>query len=64
MFKAKNNKVIDSSNNRANKMVIDLSKFKKVKNNKSEISICISNIKLLSKLIFFIFNTQKIFNYL
>lgn len=55
IFQANNNKVIKNNNSRINKIVVYLSKFNKLKNNKFENSICILNIKatenLFSKLL-------------
>lgn len=58
-----NNNIFDSGNSRANKIVVYLSKSKKLKITRSKISICI-NIKTIKKSIFLIFDTINIFNYL
>ena len=57
-IKANENEVV-RSDDRANKIVINLSK-----NNKSRNLICIPNIKAIKKLTFLNPNAKKIFNYL
>lgn len=57
-----NNKVVKNNNNKTNKMIRNLFKFKKLKNNKFEILIYISNIKAIKNLIFLTFNIKKVFN--
>ena len=59
-FRAKNNKVIGGGS-RADEIVVDLSKSKKSKNEKPEISIC---FKAMGELMFLIFNAKEAFNYL
>ena len=59
VFKADNNKVVDSSNSKTNETVVNLSR-----NNKSRNSTYMPNIEAMGKPNFLIFNTKKIFNYL
>ena len=59
IFKANNNKSINSSDSKINETVINL-----FKNNKSRKSIYVPNIRIIRKLIFLIFDAKKIFNYL
>ena len=59
MFKANNNKVVSSSKDRANKIIINL--FNKSKNKKFGKLTCMPNIRAIWKLIFLIFNAKKFF---
>ena len=59
IFKADDNKVVDNGNNKANKMVVNLSK-----NNESEKLTYMPNIGATRKNIFLIPNAKKAFNYL
>ena len=52
IFNASNNKVILSSDGRVDKIIIDLSKSKKLKNNQYKNSIYIENIKAIKNLFF------------
>lgn len=45
-------------------LIVNLLKFKKLKNNKPENLTPISNIKAIEKSIFLTFNVKKVFNYL
>lgn len=63
-FKTDNNRVVENSNSRVDKIVIDWFKFKKSKNDKSRILIYFSNIKAIRKSIFLTSNAKKAFNYL
>ena len=60
-FKAGNDDIVDNSGGKADKTVVDLSKFK---NNKFKKLTYIPNIGAIRELIFLIPNTQKTFNYL
>ena len=59
VFKADNNKIVDNSDGRANKTVMN-----SFKNNKSRNLICMPNIKAIRELIFLSTNAKKTFNYL
>ena len=61
---ANKNKTINNNSKKANKTVRILFESKKSKNQKFENLIYISNIKIIEKFIFIIFNTKKTFNYL
>ena len=61
-FKTNDNEIIRVGG-RANKMSKNLFKFQKQKNNKSRNLMRASNIKVIGKPIFLIFNTKKTFNY-
>ena len=58
-FRAGNNKVVEGSSGRADKMVVNLSK-----NKKSKKLTCVPNIGATGELHFLTFNAKKIFNYL
>lgn len=59
-FKADNNEIVRSSNSRkVDRMVVNLSKFKNLKN--AKFKIC-TNIGAIKEFIFLIFNTKKTFN--
>lgn len=65
VLKINDNKIIKAINsNKTNKIVKNLSKFKKSKNNKFKILIYLLNIKTIEKSIFLTFNTKKTFKYL
>ena len=57
-FRANNNKVVEISGSRANKIIVNLSK-----NNKSRNSTHLLNIKAMKEYIFLTFNVRKAFNY-
>lgn len=63
VFKIGNNKVIKSSSNKANKIIENLIKSKKLKSIKFEISIYM-NIKITKKPIFLTFSTKEVVNFL
>lgn len=56
-----NNEVV-RDRNKADKMFKIFSKYKKLKNNKSENLVHISNIEVMEKLIFLTFDARKAFN--
>lgn len=62
-FKIDNNKIVKGDNNKTNKIIIDLSKSKKLKNNNFEILMYVANIRVIEILIFLILNIKKVFNY-
>lgn len=62
MLGANNKKIVQNDNNKVDKIVKNLSKFKELKNNQSNNLTYISNIKAMKKSIFLIFNINKIFN--
>ena len=59
MFKAEDNKVVNSDSSKANKTIINLSK-----NNKFRNLIYVLNIKATKKSAFLTFNNKKTFNHL
>ena len=59
VFKANNKKVVSSDGNRANELVINLSK-----NNKFRNSMHMPDIKAIREPIFLISNIKKVFNYI
>ena len=60
-FKSSNNKVVEG-NKKTNKIIIDLSKSNKLKNNNCKNFICMLYIRITEKSIFFTSNIKKIFN--
>ena len=65
IFWVNNNKIVKSvSSSKANEIIRNLFKFKKLKNNKFKNLIYILNIKVIEKPSFLTFNTKKNFNYL
>lgn len=62
MIRVYNNNIVKSGG-KVNKTVMSLSKFKKLKNIKSEILTYI-NIQVIEELMFFIANTSKTSNFL
>lgn len=64
-FKTDSNKIIKGADDdKADKMVVNSSKLKKLKNNKSENLMYVLNIRAIGEPIFLIFNTKKTFNQL
>ena len=60
-----NNKVVKEVNDdKTDKIIKNLFKFKKLKNNKFRNLAYISNIRTIIKFIFLIFDAKKTFNYL
>ena len=55
MFEAGNNKIVKDNSSKVNEIVLNLSKFNKLKNNKSENLIYKINIKAIKKSTFFNF---------
>lgn len=65
IFKANNNEIIkDVNSKRANKIIQNLSKSKKLKNKIFEILIRFLDLEAMGEPIFLTFNTKKVFNYL
>lgn len=64
MFRVDNNKVFEDDSDKANETIKNLSKSKKLKNNKSENLTYILNIGATRELIFLTSNTEKDFNHL
>ena len=62
MFKVDDNKIIGSSNGKANETVVNLSN--QLKNNKSRNLMYMPNIRAIRKLNFLIPNAKKAFNHL
>ena len=63
-LKIDDNKIVRVDTNKADKMIKNLLKSKKLKNNKSKNLMHISNNKAIKKLIFLILNIKKTFNLL
>lgn len=63
-FRADDNEITRGSSGRVNETVIDLSKFKNSKNNKSKILTRSLDIRIMGKPIFLIFDTNKTVKYL
>ena len=63
-FKTDNNKIIEGDANKVNKTVINIFKFKKLKNDNFRNLIYMLIIKALKKPIYLTFSIKKIFNYL
>lgn len=64
MLKTGKNKVFKDGDGRADEMIIDFSKFKKLKNNKSRNLTNVLNDKAMEKPIFLTSSIKKVFNFL